>query len=321
MPRTTPPAPDRVWTLECGFRSEGDSNIPQKHQSAALSRMPSGGAALFCLVACGIREWGENGNGHWGAERCFAMHWLRNVSTIVMRRFMSLLPVLLGVSLSVAPSAFAQDVEVGLRNGVVRSTVQGEVLYPTFQAEGEEVRQVMQTGLQVAGFLHVPLGDRVGLQLEVQYTQKGARFRDESEWDCGGPLADPHPDCFDPAYDGTYRLSYVEFPVLLTWSFPIWQSIAGRAAVGPSLNGLAQTSVETARLRRSALPEHALTPDTHTQLGAVGEAGIRYEVSSGGVLLVNVRYHADVTALSTIGAHESFRNHAFVFGLGYAFQL
>jgi len=73
--------------------------------------------------------------------------------------------VLLGLTLSLfLPTALpapAQEVTVGVRNGVVRSTVQGEVLHQLF-LESRPVRERMQTGFQVAGFGRSPLTGRIG---------------------------------------------------------------------------------------------------------------------------------------------------------------
>lgn len=224
--------------------------------------------------------------------------------------------LLLGVCSAVLTPAQSQDMTVGIHNGVVRSTVQGEVLYPLHLETGP-VQQRMQTGFQVAGVLRLPLSERLGLQAELQYAQKGVALRGEYPRTCGGPLV----DCFILSLDGTYQLSYVQLPILLGWEVPVGHSVSIRAVVGPSLDLIASTSVNTASLHQSALPGNALTPKTKSQLGAVGGLAIQYDVTSGGSLLLNARYHPAITEVAVIASDATFRSRAYVFGLGYTFQL
>ena len=123
----------------------------------------------------------------------------------------------LGLLLSLCAAALApvqaQDLTIGVRNGVVRSTVQGDLFHRSLRFEGGQVRTSLQTGLQVTGFLDVPLSDRFSVQVELQYAQKGATVR--GRWTgetCGGPLV----DCVTPSLNGTYQMSFVQLPVLLT---------------------------------------------------------------------------------------------------------
>ena len=227
--------------------------------------------------------------------------------------------VLLGLTLSLfLPTALpapAQEVTVGVRNGVVRSTVQGEVLHQLFLESGP-VRKRMQTGFQVAGFVRFPLTDRIGLQAELQYAQKGVALRGEYPTSCGGPRI----DCVVPSLDGTYQLSYVQLPVLLGWQRPLGRSVSVRTMIGPSLDVIASTNIKTASLRRSALPENALTPASSAHLGVVGGAALQYTMASGGRVLLSVRYHPAVTRVDVIGSDAAFRSRAYEFGVAYAFR-
>lgn len=103
--------------------------------------------------------------------------------------------------------------------------------------------------------------------MELQYVQKGAAVR--GKWTgetCGGPLV----DCVVPSLDGTYQMSFVQLPVLLTWHQPLGHGISVRMLAGPSLDLLLNTRITTASLHESALPENALTPMSHEGVGAVG---------------------------------------------------
>lgn len=223
---------------------------------------------------------------------------------------------LLSLSATVLSLARSQEVTVGLRNGVVRSTVQGKVLYPLHLETGR-VQKRMRTGFQVAGVLRLPLSDRFGLQAELQYAQKGVALRGAYPRTCGGPLV----DCIVPSLNGTYQLSYVQLPILFGWRFPAGRSVSVRAVVGPSFDLIVNTSIKTAFLHRSALPENALTPMSHQAFGAVRGVEVQYDVPAGGWLQLGARYHPALTEIAMIGSDATLRSRAYVFSLGYAFQL
>lgn len=228
------------------------------------------------------------------------------------------LVLLLGVCAAVGSSAYSQDVTVGIRNGMVQSTVEGDLFYPGLQFEGAQVRTSLQTGLQVSGVLAVSMSKRFSVQAELQYAQKGAAVR--GKWTgetCGGPLG----DCVIPSLDGTYRMSFVQLPVLLAWHQPVGHGISLRVLAGPSFDFLADTRITTASLRESALPENALTPMSHQMVGAVGGVEVQYDVSSGGALQFGARYHPALTEIDVVGAESTLRSRAFVLSLGYAFRL
>lgn len=235
-----------------------------------------------------------------------------------MLRFWPLSFVVLCCALSsVSLPAHSQDLQVGIRNGVVRSTVHGDIFYPSLALEGGRVNKRMQTGLQITGFLALPLSDHVSLQVELQYAQKGASIR--GEWAppaCGGPLV----VCIVPSLDGTYRLSYVQLPVLLKWQFFGGNAASIHAVIGPSLDVLQDTHITTETLHPSALPGNALQPKSDAELGAVGGLEAQYDVSSAGAIVLSARYHPGVTETDLIGGDSSLRNRAFVFSLGYAFR-
>ena len=228
------------------------------------------------------------------------------------------LVLLFGCCVAVGSLATAQDVRVGIRNGIVHSTVEGDLFYPALRFEGGQVQRAFRTGLQVTGFWAVPLSDRFSVQVEAQYAQKGVAIR--GEWipeSCGGPLV----NCFTPSLDGTYQMSFVQLPVLLAWRQPLGHGIGLRVLAGPSLDLLVDTRITTASLQESALPENALTPMSHQMIGAVGGVEVQYDVPSGGALQLGARYHPALTEIDVIGEESTLRSRAFVLNLGYAFQL
>ncbi|MFB6272551.1 MAG: outer membrane beta-barrel protein [Salinibacter sp.] len=224
----------------------------------------------------------------------------------------------LGLCAAVVFPAHSQDVTVGIRTGMVQSTVQGDLFYRSLQFEGGRVRTSFQTGVQVTGFLAVPLSDRFSVRMELQYAQKGAAVR--GKWvgeTCGGPLV----DCVIPSLDGTYQMSLVQLPILITWHRPLGHGVGLRVLAGPSLDGLLDTRITTASLRESALPENALTPVSHQMIGGVGGVELQYDVPSAGAVRVGARYHPALTEIDVIGADSTLRSRAYAFSLGYSFEL
>lgn len=225
--------------------------------------------------------------------------------------------LLLGSSFVLVSPVQSQDVTVGIRNGMVRSTVQGSLFYPSLEFEGVQTQKEAQTGLQITGFAALPLNSWFALQMELQYAQKGAAIRGErSSESCGGPLV----DCIRPSLDGTYRMTYVQMPLLLRGQMPLGHGMALRALVGPSLDLLSKTRMVTS-LDPSVLPANALPPKAQSTFGVVVGIEGQYDLPMAGSLLVGTRYHPGVTRISVIGEDATLRSQAYVVSIGYAFQL
>jgi hypothetical protein len=224
---------------------------------------------------------------------------------------------LIAAGLALSVPAQAQDVRVGTRTGVVQSTLQGALFYPALGFEGGEVRTSRQTGMQVGGFVAVSLSDRLAVRAELQYAQKGAAIRGEWAGTCGSPLA----LCVRPSLRGTYRTSYVQLPVLLTWHQPLGHGLGLRLLAGPSVDLLVDTQIVTDNLSASALPQNALSPMSHETLGAVAGMEVQYDVSAAGALVLGGRYHPGVTEIDMLNVDSTIRSRAFVLSLGYFFRL
>ena len=212
----------------------------------------------------------------------------------------------------------AQDVQIGVRNGVVVSTLRGDLFYPALEFEGGQVRTTHQAGIQVAGVLAVSLSDRVAVQAELQYAQKGAALRGTwSRETCGGPLV----DCIIPSLDGTYRASYVQLPILLAWRQPLGHGLSLRLLAGPSFDLVVDTQIVTGTLSESALPENALSPMSRETLGAVAGVEVQYDVTAAGALVLGARYHPGITGIDMLNVDSTVRSRAYGIRLGYSFRL
>ena len=225
--------------------------------------------------------------------------------------------VLIAAGLALGASVQAQDVRIGMRTGVVQSTLQGELFYPALDFEGGQVQTTHQKGVQVGGFVAVSLSDRLAVQAELQYAQKGAAIRGEWSGTCGSPLA----LCVRPSLEGTYRTSYVQLPVLLTWRQPLGHGLGLRLLAGPSFDLLADTQILTDNLSASALPQNALSPMSDETLGAVAGVEVQYDVAAAGALVLGARYHPGVTEIDMLNVDSTIRSRAYVVSLGYSLGL
>jgi len=225
--------------------------------------------------------------------------------------------VWIAAGLAIGAPVQAQDVRVGTRTGVVQSTLQGDLFYPGLEFEGGEVRTTHQTGIQVGGFVAVSLSNRLAVQAELQYAQKGAAIRGEWTETCGGPLV----LCVRPSLKGTYRTTYVQLPVLLAWRQPLGHGFGLRLLAGPSFDLLAGTQIVTDHLSASALPQNALSPMSDETLGAVAGVEVQYDVAAAGALVLGARYHPGVTEIEMLNVDSTIRSRAYVLSLGYSFRL
>lgn len=225
--------------------------------------------------------------------------------------------VLIAAGLALGTPVQAQDVRIGTRTGVVQSTLQGELFYPALNFEGGQVRTTHQRGIQVGGFVAVSLSDRLAVQAELQYAQKGAAIRGEWSGTCGSPLA----LCVRPSLEGTYRTSYVQLPVLLTWRQPLGHGLGLRLLAGPSFDLLVDTKITTSVLQDSALPDNALSPLSNETFGAVAGVEVQYDVAAAGALVLGARYHPGVTEIDMLNVDSTIRSRAYEFSLGYSFGL
>lgn len=234
-----------------------------------------------------------------------------------LRRVVAL-GVVLSLCLPAASAARAQALTLGVRNGVVHSTIQGDLFYRPLPVGDGQVHKTYQTGVQMTGFLVVPLSDHFSFQGEIQYAQKGAAVRGtRTDSACGGPLA----DCIRPSLDETYRMSYIHLPLLLTAHWALSRHLGLRVLTGPSVDLLLDTRITTASLRESALPENALSPMSHETLSAIGGMEVQYDVSGGGALLLGVRYHSGLTTFELVNVDHTLRSRAYAVSLGYRFSL
>ena len=114
-------------------------------------------------------------------------------------------------------SARAQDRQIGLKAGASVATLQREHTQVGDDPFGT------RTGLTIGGFALLPVRNRVALQLEALFTEKGASL----------PLRDP--DIIQGSLSTRYDFQYLDLPVLVRVRGPRIRTATLHAFAGPSL--------------------------------------------------------------------------------------
>jgi hypothetical protein len=132
-----------------------------------------------------------------------------------MRQIISGVVVVLCLIAGVVP-ANGQNISGGVKGGVSFATI------PDFVEATEDptVNTGVRTGLVIGGFVSFSLAERVSLQPEVLYAQKGLSISDAS----GGPVGG----------EASIELDYVDIPVLLVYRFAPSGRNSGYVFGGPS---------------------------------------------------------------------------------------
>lgn len=215
----------------------------------------------------------------------------------------------------------AQRLEVGLRGGMTLSTLHGDEFALIHIPEGEEneigyyfgnVGQ--RAGAQLTGVLAVPLTDWLALQSELQYAQKGATITVERYASCGGPRVYCIPSLIEQVHL-SYRLSYLQLPVLLRARIPVLRSLEVGLLAGPSVGLHLRSELATETFEVSGLP-HVAKPEAHPQLGVAGGVEVSYRLGRGGTLLLDARLHPALTEIPLAPQDGSVKSTAFEASLG-----
>jgi hypothetical protein len=168
-----------------------------------------------------------------------------------------------------------------------------------------------KTGFDGGAFLSINFGQNFSIQPEVLYTQKGMKLS------------------FMGLVDVTWKLDYVEVPVLIKRTFPTSGSVKPVLFAGPAIGFLT-----TAKLTASALgiEEEFDIKDVHksTDFGLCVGGGIDWLMGTSGKLTMDVRFTASLTdnfdrtndvVEAYIPAGEGLHNWNIAFMVGYGFNL
>jgi len=170
---------------------------------------------------------------------------------------------------------------------------------------GDDVGDVdTRTGFQAGAFASIPLGRIVSLVPGVAYSQQGTGV------DVGGGIS------------GTFKLDYVEVPLLLKLAAPLQGSPKVRpfAVLGPALGFEVGCKVKAQSGSQSAevdCDDPALGLQTKSvEFGLHFGAGI--EVSQ---FFLGLRYQLSLTSLDDSGADADIKNRVLAIVAGYGFKL
>ena len=186
--------------------------------------------------------------------------------------------MLCAAMLVVAVDADAKKMYAGVKGGVNMADFGGD------DAPGNSSTR---TGFSGGAFYGIDVNDQFGVRGEVNYVQKGA------EGDVQAEDGDTH--------DGTYKLDYVEIPVLFLANIPAGDKFAFSIFAGPTFAFNTTAEVE--------IPSHNETEDLSSiiksfEFGAAVGGGIEYMLSSFSII-ADVRYSLGASTVSDDGSGES----------------
>jgi hypothetical protein len=214
---------------------------------------------------------------------------------------------MLALGIAVVPSAAtaqrAGDLTVGIMAGVNYATVNQD-------PELGDVEFDHRVGLLAGGFLDVRLNDVFSIEPEVLYSQKGAEVQGT------GSNSDS---------EGTFKLDYIEVPVLLKFWVPVTNSgFRPFLFAGPAVGFEVNCSLEGEILSVTGSTDCEETSVVNTKSpdfgGTVG-GGIEFMAGMQAVR-VDARYTHGFTDINDSGDAREIRNRVFAVtvGLGWPFR-
>ena len=210
-----------------------------------------------------------------------------------MKRFLAILTVM--AMALMATTAVAQDtglVGKGFKLGLSMYTFGGD------DTEFEGVSPGTRMGLGAGGFLTFALGPNFALQPELLYVQKGARYEEGDA-------------------SVTFKLDYLDIPVLLKYRFPTEGSIRPNLFAGPvgSIKMSANIQMESGGDEASVdMSDEVKGFDFGVALGG----GLDFALSSS-TLNFDVRYTLGLTDWPDTDLGGSVRNNGWLVTVGVGF--
>ena len=194
------------------------------------------------------------------------------------------------------PTVLAGQVRVGVRGGLSIATLGGD--------DAGDVDS--RTGLNVGGFLNVPVAGIVGVQLGAGFTEKGSQ-----ETELG--------------VDWEFALDYFEVPLLLTLSPPMTGNVGFHFLIGPALSFRASCTA-SGRQGGVQVSLDCKHPDIGAplksfDLGAMAGVGLEIGVASNISLVIDGFYNLGLTKIDDSGVDDDVKNRALSVLAGLSFSL
>lgn len=192
--------------------------------------------------------------------------------------------------------ADGQDVRLGLRVGTSLSSFRGDTESVTDRGH---LNLSPHIGPALSGYAAIQGGRWIASRLELAYVQKGGSVSGTSEVVCFVP------PCPTFQIDETYRISYLEVPMLATVRLPLPGRFSPQIHVGQFVGFTLDAE----------LPERGEFDEVRrTSYGLLIGAGLDYSLKSGRALTLDVRYNR---SLNTFSEDENVRVDGLTIGLGY----
>jgi hypothetical protein len=200
----------------------------------------------------------------------------------------ALLVVLLCVALTPAP---AQKITGGFKGGMNLARMHGD----------EVLDAEIKFGFCGGGFASFALGQFLVIQPELLYSQKGARWEEE---------------ILDETWTMTYKLNYVELPLLLKMTMPVQGKVKPNLFLGPYF-GIMITDPRFELEFDGTTGETDLEGVKDTDAGVVFGGGIDFGLPRGKIVF-DIRYSLGLITVDDEGGAD-VKNNVFSFLLGYSF--
>ncbi len=164
---------------------------------------------------------------------------------------------------------------------------------------GDDVENVdTRTAFKVGGFVSFPVSETVNIRPEVYYTMKGATQKF---------------DYMGTTVKLTYKLSYVEIPVLLRLNLPLENaSVLPGIFVGPAL--AIKTGGKVKAEAEGQSEESDIEDMKSMDFGVVFGLGVNV---SG--FMLDVRYNLGLTTIDDSADPDDVKNRVLSFNIGYGF--
>jgi hypothetical protein len=190
--------------------------------------------------------------------------------------------------LAVSP-AFAAGMMFGVKGGLNLANLTGDDVSDAS----------IKTGVGVGAFLTYDLTEIFGVQPEVLFTMKGAKVKDV---DLG---------------DVTWKVSYIEIPVLVKVNLPTGGNVKPALFVGPGFGFLLSSKLSDGD------EVDVKDATTSTDIGIIVGAGIAYKMEKGAITF-DARYEVGMTTIvkeedEDTGSKPDVKNSVISFMVGYAF--
>jgi hypothetical protein len=194
---------------------------------------------------------------------------------------------------ALAGSAAAQDMQFGVKGGLSLAKFGGE------DNDLGDVEPDIRTGVAAGAFLSFPLGDRVSLQPEALFVQKGAAYALED-------------------IDATLKVDYVEVPLFLKARLGgdgIRPYLLAGPYVGFRVKAEGEGEVDDENTNVTDLEDETKSTD----YGVTGGVGV--EFGSDGAFLLEARYTRGLTSVDAREEEEAndIKNSAWLFLVGFRF--